>query len=136
MPPRAALLIDQANEDFVIKVVLEIHYDRPEILNFAAGRFKKDLLRISADEFDTCIWPSTTGEKETAPRLCNFERDRRQSALWIIAHEFVAADPILALVIALHVRASLRHGVAAHGLSVKSTAGGSPIAERALFEIE
>ena len=64
------------------------------------------------------------------------ERHGRQRAFRIVAEFFESADPVVALVIAPHVIAARENGVAFDWLAFECFAGGGPVLERAVFEIE
>ena len=76
-------------------------------------------------------------DKEARPRLRDFKCCRRQRAgpLVVLLH-FKAANPILADVVALHVRSPGGHRVPFDGLFVESGSGSRPVGERAALKTE
>src|SRR5262245_36647678 len=66
----------------------------------------------------------------------DLERRRGERALRFIAVTLVAADPVVALVLALHVAAPLDDGIALDRLSGKGVALGGPVAKVAGLEVE
>src|SRR5437016_13278627 len=69
-------------------------------------------------------------------RLSDLERNRSQCALRLVPGNLERADPIIALMSALHVSATSRHGITLDGLLIEGVACGHPVFERASFEIE
>src|SRR5262245_34111962 len=66
----------------------------------------------------------------------HLERHAGQRAGGLIAEALVAADPVLALVLALVVAAPWKHRIALDRLPLERLAFGGPILERAGFEVE
>ena len=53
-----------------------------------------------------------------------------------IAKDFIGADPIISMVLAAHVAAARRDGVAFDGLSIEGRAGGGPVLKGTGFVVE
>src|SRR5262249_35132730 len=100
------------------------------------GGAEEDLAGIAADQLDAggFVWPSAN--EEGGPEVGDLERRRGERPLRVIAAALVAADPVIALVFALHVAAALDDGIALDRLSGEGVALGGPVAQVAGLEIE
>src|SRR5262249_35003612 len=78
----------------------------------------------------------SAADEKRRPSMRHPERNRGERALRSVAVPFVAADPILALVLAFHIAAPPGDRVALDRLAAKSLALGRPILERAGLKIE
>src|SRR5262249_33309453 len=75
-------------------------------------------------------------DQERRPRVRHLERHRREGALRFVALSLVGADPVLPLVLALHVTAAREDGVALDRLVLERLALCGPVFEGAGLEIE
>ena len=134
--PMPALVVHDANEDFLSELLLQINDDRPQRFAFVTGDFEENRLRAGVHQFDARRRPRPARNQEAGPGLGDFERHGSQRALGIVADFFEAADPVIALVIAPHVVAAWEHRVALDGLAFERLACGLPILKRAVLEVE
>src|SRR5205814_885786 len=136
MAPVPGMLIDQADENLLVHVRPQVDGDAAEVLFLDAGSARQDFLGVIADQLDTRLRPRAAADEERRPRMRHLERHRGERALRLVAVQLVAADPVLALVVALHVAAALGDGVALDRLALERLTLGGPVLERAGLEVE
>src|SRR5207248_483373 len=78
----------------------------------------------------------SAADQEGRPRVRNLERHARQRPRRLVAELLEAADPVLALMLALVVLAARVDGVAFDRLSLEGVSLGRPVLEVAGLEIE
>src|SRR5262249_4036412 len=134
--PMSAVTVDKADEDLLALMFLQIDDDAVHVLALGPGGAEEDLAGIAADQLDAggFGWPSANAEG--APGVGDLERRQGGRPLRVIAAALVAADPVIALVFALHVAAALDDGIALDRLSGEGVALGGPVAQVAGLEIE
>src|SRR5262249_33077612 len=99
----AGVLVYEADEDFLAHLLAQVNGDAAEVLLLDAAGAREDLLGVGADQLDTGFRPRPAADEERRPRVRDLERHRREGALRLVAADFVGADPVVALVFALHV---------------------------------
>src|SRR5262249_6785175 len=75
-------------------------------------------------------------DQKGGPRMCHSEGNRCKRALSLVAMKLVAADPVVSLVLTLHVVATASDGIAPHRLALEGFTFSRPVLERAGLEIE
>src|SRR5258708_36571262 len=87
-------------------------------------------------QFDACflVWPAA--DQVRTPAMRHRKRGGCERALRRIAEQLVTADPIIPLVLALHIAAPRGDRVSLYGLSLERIAFGRPILRHARLEIE
>src|SRR6266436_4620603 len=68
--------------------------------------------------------------------MCYFKWRRGQSSPRLVARNFECADPIIALVITPHVRASWRYGISFDRLVLEGGSSCCPILQGSIFKIQ
>ena len=134
--PAVAPVVDDANEDLFADVRAQIDDHRVHLLVVGPACLEDDFVRVCANDFDARAIACTAANQKTGVRMRYRKRDGGERALRAIAADFVGADPILAHVAAGHVAATGSDGVALDRLALEGVAGGGPIGQVALFEIQ
>src|SRR4051794_14390338 len=132
----AAFLVNDANENIFALNRSQVGDNRPEGLALSAGGLEKDFLVVRPDKFHTGFVAGTTPNAETRVRLGDFEGDRGQRALGLVARNFESSDPVIALVVAAHIGATGGDGIALDGLARECLAGCDPVFKRAVLKIQ
>src|SRR5690349_803573 len=114
----------------------EIDGDPAQVLFIDAGGAGDDLLGVVPDQLDVGFRTCSAADQERRPRMPYPKCHGRERALRSIAVQLVAADPVIALVLAFHVAAPPGDRVALDRLAAKCLALGRPVLERARLEIE
>src|SRR5262249_36756407 len=96
----------------------------------------ENLARVVSYQLDARHLVRAAADQERAPRMRHIEWHGSQRSLRLVAAQLKAADPVIALVLALVVAAPGRHGVAADGLTKEGLALHRPILKRSGLEIE
>src|ERR1051326_8670486 len=134
--PAATFLIDEANEDFFAFDGMEIGDDRAKVFAVVTGGFEDDFLIVGADRFDAGFGRRAASHQKSGERLSNLEGFRSECALRAVAEDFVAADPIIPLMLATHVGTASRYCIAFDRLLIESSTRSGPVLETAGFKVE
>src|SRR6476660_4830535 len=94
VPPAAAGLVNDADEDLAALDRLQIDNYRPQVLGVFATHAVEHAIVISRDDIDPRLPTSAAANKETAKRMRHLKRRAGQSPLRLIAQLFVASNPI------------------------------------------
>ncbi len=136
--PAAAGGVDQANEDLLAEVRLQVDGKRLERFGVVARAWRRSPCRCpGAPVRRACCSIRAAGDAKAGPGLRHLERGRGERALGLVAKgDFESADPVVAGVLALHAAAAGRDGVAFDRLLGEGVARGDPMFERAFLEVE
>ena len=135
--PASRATVDQADEDRLPLVLLQVDHRPPQIFDLGSHGPMDDLLRIGADNLDAGFVGGTPGDQEGPPGMRHLEGDRgegpgRSIALGIL----VRPHPESAGVLALHVLAAGEHRVSLDGLTGEGGSLGPPVLKGAGFKVE
>src|SRR5262249_52756034 len=142
MAPVAGVSIDESDVDIAADLPRQIDGDAVHVLHafvrcdlHAGDAGERDVV-VLEDDLDAGRLVKSAADEETRPRVSHLERDRRESALRAIAFAaFVGADPIAALVLALHAGAARSDGVAVDRLADERISRGRPVPQRSRLEV-
>src|SRR5205823_4971200 len=106
---------------------LQIDHLAAQVLLILSRGAVEDRTGVLADQLDAGGRVYPAADQERGPRVRHRKRDGGEGALCLVAVDLVAADPVLALVLAPHVAAALDDGIALDRLSLESVALGGPV---------
>src|SRR4051812_27983819 len=137
MPPAAAGLIDDANEDLAAFDLREIDDHRPQVFFVLAGRPVKDLVVVGRDDIDPRLPAAAAADKEAGVWMRHLERLAGQSPRRLIAELLVAADPVLPRLLGLlPIRGPQLGDIPLNRLTLEGLAFCLPAGQRAVFEVQ
>lgn len=134
--PAAAFLVHKADENVFAEVGLQIYDDWTQVFSVGASDFENDVLGIGAYEFHTRVFVRAARDQEAGEWMGDREGHRSERAFWLIAVALEGADPIVSLVLTLHVAATDADRVAFDGLLAERGPFGGPVLQRAGFKIQ
>src|SRR5438067_2214285 len=100
--PATGVTIDQANEDFLARERPQVDGDTAKVFLLDTGGAREDCAGILAHQLNAGGRMRSAADEEGRPGMGHLEGNRRQRALWLVAVQLVAADPVVALVLTLH----------------------------------
>src|SRR5262245_28882124 len=103
MAPAAAGLVDESDEDLLLKMGRQVDCHTLEALRVVAGDALDDGARVLADDFHACRRLRPAGDEEAAPRLGDLEGNRRERPLRCVARDLERSDPVASGVLTPHI---------------------------------
>src|ERR1043166_6256258 len=136
--PGTCLVVGDADEHFLAHIRREVGHDRGQVLGFVArGAINGPLSSVFFDEqLDLGRVVFSARDEEARPTMSDLEGRGGERSLGVVPMCFKSADPVIAMVIAVHVVAAFGNGVALDRLLIESISSGGPVAKRAVLEIE
>src|SRR5258706_12083701 len=112
------MVIDNADKNLLADEAFQIDDHRSQILFLKAGGLPEDDVVPRLHQLDARLIIRPAADQKTGIRLGHLEWNRRERALWLITCDLECANPILAAMLALHIRAARGGRVAFYWLVI------------------